>query len=130
GVDQAEAARQVLTSGRRVEALVGPAGTGKTHTMATVAGVWQAAGGAVLGLAVAETAARTLAADSGIATVNTAKLLFEHAPRTRTEQLDRGGRGGTASSRGCWSSSTWGRPVAAACQPRAHVEGLPSGTTE
>ena len=85
-VDQAEAARQVLTSGRRVEALVGPAGTGKTYTMGTVARVWRAAGGAVVGLAVAETAAQTLAVDAGIATVNIAKLLFEHTQRTPAEQ--------------------------------------------
>ncbi len=80
--DQAQAARQVLTSGRNVEALVGPAGTDKTHTMGAVGRAWRAGGSQVMGLAVAETAARTLAEEAGVATANTAKLLFEHRQRT------------------------------------------------
>jgi conjugative relaxase-like TrwC/TraI family protein len=87
--DQAEAARQVLTSGRNLEALVGPAGSGKTHTMGAVARAWRASGGQVMGLAVAETAARTLADEAGIATVNTAKLLFEHRHRTAEQKARR-----------------------------------------
>jgi ATP-dependent exoDNAse (exonuclease V) alpha subunit len=87
--DQAQAARQVLTSGRNLEALVGPAGTGKTHTMGAVARAWRAGGGQVMGLAVAETAARTLGDEAGIATLNTAKLLFEHRHRTADEKARR-----------------------------------------
>jgi conjugative relaxase-like TrwC/TraI family protein len=84
--DQAQAARQVLTSGRPLEALVGPAGAGKTHTMGAVARAWRDAGGQVLGLAVAETAARTLADEADMATVNTAKLLFEHRERSAADK--------------------------------------------
>jgi ATP-dependent exoDNAse (exonuclease V) alpha subunit len=79
----------VLTSERNLDALVGPAGTGKTHTMGAVARAWRAGSGHVMGLAVAETAARTLGDEAGIATVNTAKLLFEHRHRTAEQKARR-----------------------------------------
>ena len=40
GVDQAAAIRGVLTSGSRVESLVGPAGTGKSFVVGTLAQAW------------------------------------------------------------------------------------------
>jgi len=40
GVDQAAAVRGVLTSGARVESLVGPAGTGKSFVIGTLAKAW------------------------------------------------------------------------------------------
>ncbi|MGD9991444.1 AAA family ATPase [Pseudonocardia sp.] len=40
GVDQAAAVRGVLTSGARVESLVGPAGTGKSFVVGTLARAW------------------------------------------------------------------------------------------
>ena len=40
GVDQAAAVRGVLTSGARVETLVGPAGTGKSFVVGTIAQAW------------------------------------------------------------------------------------------
>ena len=40
GVDQAVAVRGVLTSGARVETLVGPAGTGKSFVVGTLARAW------------------------------------------------------------------------------------------
>jgi AAA domain len=43
-MDQAAAAYFLLTSPRRVEILVGPAGTGKTRTAAEMARMWQTAG--------------------------------------------------------------------------------------
>ena len=40
--DQAPAAATVTTSGRMLDVLVGPAGTGKTSTMAGVRAIWEA----------------------------------------------------------------------------------------
>ena len=80
--DQAMAVTAVLTSGRRLDVLVGPAGSGKTTTMRAVARAWQAAGRQVLGVSIAENATRILAAHAGIPAVNAAKLIFEHSPPT------------------------------------------------
>jgi conjugative relaxase-like TrwC/TraI family protein len=44
GVDQAAAVRGVLTSGARVETLVGPAGTGKSFVVGAIARAWTDAG--------------------------------------------------------------------------------------
>ena len=84
--DQAGAARQVLTSGHPLEALVGPAGTGKTYTMRAVAEAWRAGGGDVVGLAVSEGAARVLGEGAGIRAHNTAKMLFEHTHRDAAQR--------------------------------------------
>ncbi len=51
-IDQAAAAWHVLTSRGRAEVMIGPAGTGKTRTLAELARIWQQAG---LGPAVALT---------------------------------------------------------------------------
>ena len=65
----------IVTSGRVVDVLVGPAGTGKTTSMAGVRAMWEAeyGPGSVLGLAPSAKAAQVLAADLGIATDNTAQ---------------------------------------------------------
>jgi flagellar biosynthesis GTPase FlhF len=42
--DQAQAVYGILTSGRAIDILVGPAGTGKTRTVAMLAGIWRQAG--------------------------------------------------------------------------------------
>lgn len=81
GADQTEAVRRLAASGRRIEALIGPAGTGKTTTMAALAEAWRASGRAVIGLAVSETATRVLSREAAIRAVNTAKLLHEHNHR-------------------------------------------------
>lgn len=77
--DQIAAIRAVRSSRRRVDALVGPAGTGKTTTLAGLKAVWEAehGRGTVLGLAPSSTAAAELAAALGIACENTAKWLHE-----------------------------------------------------
>jgi conjugative relaxase-like TrwC/TraI family protein len=79
-VDQALAVERIATSGRRVDVLVGPAGTGKSTTMATLRAVWETdhGPGSVLGLAPSAVAAEVLAGDLGIGTDNTAKWLTEH----------------------------------------------------
>jgi len=73
--DQAPAAVSIATSGRVVDVLVGPAGTGKTTSMAGVRAMWEAeyGPGSVIGLAPSAKAAQVLAADLGIVTDNTAQ---------------------------------------------------------
>ena len=77
---------QIATSGRSLDVLVGPAGTGKSTTMAGLRAVWEAEHGAgsVLGLAPSAAAAEVLAEELGIDTENTAKWLYEHRRASRT----------------------------------------------
>ena len=86
-LDQAVAVEQIATSGRSLDVLVGPAGTGKSTTMAGLRAVWEAEHGAgsVLGLAPSAAAAEVLAGELGIDTENTAKWLHEH--RQEAERL-------------------------------------------
>ena len=67
-VDQALAVERVATSGRALDVLVGPAGTGKTTTLAGLRAVWEAEHGAgsVVGLAPSAAAAEVLAASWGL----------------------------------------------------------------
>ena len=91
-IDQALAVEQIATSGRSLDVLVGPAGTGKSTTMAGLRAVWEAEHGAgsVLGLAPSAAAAEVLAEELGIDTENTAKWLYEH--RREAERLHTTGR--------------------------------------
>ena len=77
--DQALAVEKVATSGRALDVLVGPSGTGKSTTMAGLRAAWEAehGPGSVLGLAPTAAAAEVLAAELGTATENTAKWLTE-----------------------------------------------------
>jgi len=78
-VDQAVAVEAIATSGRSVDLLVGPAGTGKSTTMAGLRHAWETDHGprSVLGLAPSAAAAEVLADELGIDTDNTAKWLTE-----------------------------------------------------
>ncbi len=101
GEDQAPAAVRIVTSGRVVDVLVGPAGTGKTTTMAGIRAMWEAqhGPGAVLGLAPSAIAAQVLADDLGVVTDNTAQWITQqqHQERRRqriqdlTKAIDRAG---------------------------------------
>jgi hypothetical protein len=74
--DQAQAAYGILTSGRAIDILVGPAGTGKTRTVARIAAVWRQAGaGRVVGLTVSTNAAHILAAEGLADSYNLARFL-------------------------------------------------------
>ena len=75
-LDQAAAAFAVLTSDRRAEILVGPAGSGKTRTAAEVARLWREAGmGEVHGLTTSQ-AARNVLREAGVDLAdNTAEFL-------------------------------------------------------
>jgi AAA domain len=74
--DQAIAVYGILTSGRAIDILVGPAGTGKTRTVAILAGIWRQAGlGRVIGLTTSTNAARVLAAEGLSDSYNLADFL-------------------------------------------------------
>lgn len=78
--DQEQAIAKIGISGRTLDVLVGPAGTGKTTTMLALRRAWERRYGAksVIGLAPSAAAADVLAGDLEIATENTAKWLHEH----------------------------------------------------
>ena len=89
-LDQARAVEQITTSGRVLDVLVGPAGTGKSTTMAGLRAAWEVEHGAgsVAGLAPSAAAAEVLADDMGIDTDNLAKWLYEHRQHgQRTREL-------------------------------------------
>ncbi|MDC7120589.1 relaxase domain-containing protein [Cellulomonas fimi] len=77
--DQLAAVASISSSGRLVDALVGPAGSGKTTALAALRHVWerQHGHGSVIGLAPSASAAANLAGALGIACENTAKWRHE-----------------------------------------------------
>ncbi|WP_260458651.1 MobF family relaxase [Actinotalea ferrariae] len=77
--DQADAVEHVAASPALLDVLVGPAGTGKTTTLAALKSVWEQTygRGAVVGLAPSATAAAELGHALGIECENTAKWLHE-----------------------------------------------------
>ncbi|XKH52067.1 relaxase domain-containing protein [Citricoccus nitrophenolicus] len=77
--DQVHASAAVVSSPKAVQAIIGPAGTGKTTTMAVVAQLWSEAHGEsfVVGLAPSAVAAGVLGDELGVATENTTKWLYE-----------------------------------------------------
>ncbi len=77
GEDQAVAVRAVTQDGDTVVCVVGPAGTGKSHTMGTAAQAWAASSIAVRGLAVSAAAAGALQTETGVASDTIAKFLHE-----------------------------------------------------
>ena len=78
--DQVAAVAAIAGSGRVLDVLVGPAGSGKTRTLAALRALWEAehGTGSVVGLAPSAAAAEVLADSLGIPTENTAKWLAEH----------------------------------------------------
>ncbi|POH60311.1 MobF family relaxase [Arthrobacter glacialis] len=77
--EQRRTAEAVLASGRRLDAVVGPAGTGKTTTMSAVRTLWEErfGTGSVVGLAPAAASADVLGHELGLATDNVSKWLYE-----------------------------------------------------
>ncbi|WP_457966883.1 relaxase domain-containing protein [Arthrobacter sp. D1-29] len=77
--DQRGAAAQVLLSGNRLDAVVGPAGTGKTTTLGAVKTAWESefGPGSVVGLAPAAASAEVLGRELTMDTENVAKWLYE-----------------------------------------------------
>lgn len=78
--DQVAALTTIALSGRKVDVLVGPAGTGKTTTLRTLRRAWESeyGRGSVTGLAPSAAAAHVLAGELRIPTENTVKWAFEH----------------------------------------------------
>lgn len=90
--DQRAAAAQVLLSGNRLDAVVGPAGTGKTTTLGAVKAAWEAqyGAGSVVGLAPAAASAEVLGRELAMVTENVAKWLYEsvgHGASNRAERF-------------------------------------------
>lgn len=79
GADQAAAVRKVLESTAGIDAVIGPAGTGKTTTMSAVSDLWEEAHGTstVIGLAPSAVAAGVLGDELGVSTENTSKWIYE-----------------------------------------------------
>lgn len=78
--DQLAALASIVSSGRVLDVLVGPAGAGKTTAMNALRRAWETAHGAgsVVGLAPSAGAAQVLAEDLGITTENLAKWWQNH----------------------------------------------------
>ncbi|WP_103384097.1 MobF family relaxase [Pseudonocardia dioxanivorans] len=78
--DQRAAVLGVVSSGRAGDVLIGPAGTGKSFTVATLARVWsEHTGGRVLGLATSQRAAQVLN-EEGLEAINTFQFLVRFSP--------------------------------------------------
>jgi hypothetical protein len=75
--DQRAAAEAVITSGHLLDVIVGPAGSGKTTTLAGLTSFWRRGLGPVVGLAPSATAAHTLSESLGVTCETTAKWLYE-----------------------------------------------------
>ncbi|WP_261623264.1 MobF family relaxase [Nesterenkonia marinintestina] len=77
--DQHAAAHHALSQTTGISAIIGPAGTGKTTTMAAITATWQATHGdrSVLGLAPSAVAAGGLAETIGTEAENVSKWLYE-----------------------------------------------------
>lgn len=90
--DQDAAVRAILTSDSRLSVLLGPAGTGKTTTMAAVRDVWEQvhASGSVVGLATSAQAASVLGDEIGAQAHTIAKWLHESTTgqRTRADRVN------------------------------------------
>ncbi|MBY0688812.1 MobF family relaxase [Microbacterium marinilacus] len=78
--DQKQAISKIGVSGRTLDVLVGPAGTGKTTTMLALRRAWETRHGkdSVVGLAPSAAAAVVLGEELDVQTENTAKWLYEH----------------------------------------------------
>ena len=78
-LEQAEAIARIASSRQIVEALTGPAGAGKTATLAGLRDAWEASNGpgSVVGLAPSAAAAQVLARQLGVSTENTSKWIYE-----------------------------------------------------
>ncbi|WP_178995383.1 MobF family relaxase [Paenarthrobacter nitroguajacolicus] len=89
--DQLTAASDVLLSFSRLDAIVGPAGTGKTTTLGAVKAAWEAAYGmgSVVGLAPAAASAEVLGSELRMVTENVAKWLHESVGSGAAERADR-----------------------------------------
>jgi hypothetical protein len=82
--DQRAAVLGIVSSGRAGDVLIGPAGTGKSYTVATLTQAWsQNTGGRVMGLATSQRATDVLN-EEGLDSLNTAMFLQRFTPNPET----------------------------------------------
>jgi len=72
---QSEALVGITTSGRAMEVLVGPAGTGKSRLVAAITDTWETNGGTVLGVAVSQRASDVLKEEGVTNVANMERML-------------------------------------------------------
>ncbi|MEW1808360.1 MobF family relaxase [Pseudarthrobacter sp. NPDC080039] len=89
--DQRAVAGEVLSSGNRLDAVVGPAGTGKTTTLGAIKAAWETVHGAgsVIGLAPAAASAEILGRELAMTTENVAKWLHESVGQGVAQRAER-----------------------------------------
>ncbi|MGO4857656.1 MobF family relaxase [Arthrobacter sp. 2MCAF14] len=89
--DQRAAAAEVLLSGNRLDAVVGPAGTGKTTTLGAIKAAWekQFGAGSVTGLAPAAASAEVLGRELSMVSENVAKWLYESVGQGAIRRAER-----------------------------------------
>jgi conjugative relaxase-like TrwC/TraI family protein len=80
GTDQRQVVQAIVTSGRPLDIVIGPAGTGKTFSLDAARGAWESSGYRVLGTSLAARAAAELQHGAGIASQTIDRL------RTRLAQ--------------------------------------------
>ena len=78
GTDQHDALRAITSQGRRLEIVVGPAGTGKTTMLRVAAHAWDGAGSHAIGLAHTAVAADVLRNEAGMPAETIAKFFDWH----------------------------------------------------
>jgi conjugative relaxase-like TrwC/TraI family protein len=96
--DQQQLVLALLRSGRGIEVVTGPAGSGKTAALAVATMQWQQAGLPVAGTAVAALTAHGLQQTTGAASVSLARLLHhpeQHLPTGGVVLVDEAGMIGT-----------------------------------
>jgi conjugative relaxase-like TrwC/TraI family protein len=79
GAEQLTALGRLTRQGRRVEVLIGPAGSGKTTMLRVAARAWEAAGHPVIGLSHTAAAAEVLRSEADVTAETLAKFLDWHA---------------------------------------------------
>lgn len=89
--DQSAAAAEILQSGNRLDAVVGPAGTGKTTTIGAIKAAWESefGAGSVVGLAPAAASAEVLGRELSMVTENVAKWLYESVGQGANHRAER-----------------------------------------
>ena len=96
--DQQRVVLKLLSDGRAVEVITGPAGSGKTAALHTVTAQWQVAGVPVAGTAVAALTAHGLEQSTGAPAVSLARLLHNpdrYVPQDGVLLVDEAGMIGT-----------------------------------
>ena len=86
--DQRKAVLRIISSGRRGDVLIGPAGAGKSRTVGALAYVWeQQTGGRVLGVATSNIATGVLRED-GLTAMNAARFMRRFTPDAQGRARD------------------------------------------